>query len=157
MADYLDCGGSFDWYVLSSTSCFASSSLHFTDILLTFNTAVIIGCAPAFAAIIRGRLLTRPSLDSKGYVKHAPSDEVQLGTIGSARSKPKVAVNNDLETETFRDGRHSSQQELAKSMSGIDAHEGGIVVTTKATQEDATPNTRTSLVRKVPERIVREK
>jgi hypothetical protein len=120
---------------------------------------MIIGCAPAFALLIRGRLLTRPSYDSKGYIKHSASDDVNLRTIGSSSSRPKAAAGADPETAAFWSERHGSQEELAKT-SKLNGHEGGIVVTTTVHQEEegmSKEKERPMMVRKIPERVVRGK
>jgi hypothetical protein len=125
---------------------------------LTNNTAVLIGCAPTFAAIIRGRLLTRPSYDTQGYVKHSPSNEVKLQTIGSANSRPKPAPADDnVAADTFWDEQNSSQVELAKSGEMNGREQKGIVVTTTVQSEDARASGTAGLVRNVPKQIVRER
>jgi hypothetical protein len=88
--------------------------LHFPDARLSANIslAVIIGCAPPFAAIIKGRFGSPDvSYDSRGYVKQSKSEEIKMKSMGSASTDPQenkggVSWNDAHESEEAlpRDG-----------------------------------------------------
>jgi hypothetical protein len=104
------------------------------------STAVTIGCAPAFAALIRSRLNTqKPSYNTQGYIRHSTSS-MKLHTIGSAASRPKKqreeeeqeeeeALGTNAFAEAFWNETESSLEELAKN-------QGRITVTTTVHQHD---------------------
>jgi hypothetical protein len=158
-----------EWQIIWTVTEASTGTFLFTSIFtskfcsyersLTNEIAMIIGCAPAFALAVRGRLLTRPSYDSKGYIKHSPSDDINLRTIGSSSSRPKPTAAADAETDGFWSEQHGSREELAKT-SKLNGHEGGIVVTTTLHQEEegaSKEKDRPMMVRKIPERVVRGK
>ncbi|KAG9201969.1 hypothetical protein G6514_005164 [Epicoccum nigrum] len=89
--------------------------------VLETSMAVIIGCSPAFAVIIRKHFQTRnASSRDQGY--HTASGDVNMKSMGSA-TRPRRAGN----TSIWEDG-HSSQEALAKD-------DGKISVTTTIHQD----------------------
>ncbi|KAH9882528.1 hypothetical protein J1614_000764, partial [Plenodomus biglobosus] len=76
--------------------------------VLECSMAILIGCSPAFAILIRKRINTQRSpYNAEGYIKQ-PTDEVKLKDISSSGSGPKPTLNDG-----YWDDTHSSQEELA--------------------------------------------
>lgn len=96
--------------------------------------AVIIGCAPAFAAIISSQLRTKnASYNARGYVKQS-TDDMKMDTLGSG----SVGRRQRKEDTLWADD-HGSEDALAD--------EGGLItVVTTVDQEDtpARPSTTAS-------------
>lgn len=92
--------------------------------VLETSMAVIIGCSPAFAVIIRKHLQTRNASNGRGYnTQPSASGDVKMkGMDGSASRQRRVS---DI---AFWEDGHSSQEALAKDG-------GGILVTTTVHQE----------------------
>lgn len=94
-------------------------------ILLTPTKAVIIGCAPAFAGLIRRRFGTPDvSYNSRGYVKRS-TEKIKLKSLESGNTKKLKRRDQELWT----DG-HGSEEALA-DLGGL------LTVTTTRVQDDA--------------------
>ncbi|KAH7396260.1 hypothetical protein BKA66DRAFT_557129 [Pyrenochaeta sp. MPI-SDFR-AT-0127] len=92
--------------------------------VLECSMAIIIGCSPAFAVLIRKRINTskKPSYNAQGYIKQG-TDEVKLKSLNSSNGRLKRDDINMYWEE------HSSQEELAKNA-------GQILVKTTVHQEN---------------------
>lgn len=91
--------------------------------VLETSMAVIIGCSPAFAVIIRKHFQTR-NASSNGreyHTQHSASGNVKLKSMGTSSGRPK-------HTSIWDDG-HSSQEALAKDGGRVSvttsSHQGG--------------------------------
>ena len=92
--------------------------------VLTISLAVIIGCSPAFAILVRKRSnASKPSYNAQGYVKQA-SDNIRMKSMVSS----SIRLQGDNRDALWGDA-HSSQEELAKNA-------GRIVVKTTVHQDD---------------------
>jgi hypothetical protein len=112
------------WTVVECAMGMFSANTRQKYILLTIFTAVIIGCSPAFAILIRNRLNTsKPSYNAQGYAKQG-TDDIKMKSIVSSSVRPRRDNR-----EPYWDDAHSSQEELAK-------HAGRIVVKTTVHQDD---------------------
>ncbi|KAJ4987861.1 hypothetical protein SVAN01_06591 [Stagonosporopsis vannaccii] len=93
--------------------------------VLETSIAVIIGCSPAFAVIIRKHLQTRhASRSGRGYnTQPSTSGDVKMKGMSSSAGRQRRVSNG-----AFWEEGHSSQEALAKDS-------GGILVTTTVHQE----------------------
>lgn len=92
--------------------------------LLSHLVAIIIGCSPAFASLIRKHINTsKPSYNAQGYLRQGP-DDVKMENRASCLGRP-----NHVYPDIYWQDTHSSQEELAKSV-------GRIVVKTTLHQDD---------------------
>jgi hypothetical protein len=101
------------WTVLECSM--GKQSLHesLSDLSLIQLPAIIIGCSPAFAVLIRKRLndSKKRSYGANGYPKkHLTNEDVKLKAIVSPKARPK-RDNMDA----YWDDNNSSQEELAKN------------------------------------------
>lgn len=101
--------------------------LHSPNARLSANIslAVIIGCAPPFAAIIKSRFGTPDvSYDSRGYIKQSKSEEIKMKSMGSGSTDP-------------RENRGDISWNDAHLSAEVLTHDGGrITVTTTANDDD---------------------
>jgi hypothetical protein len=100
------------WTVLECSMGTQDLRLIFHDLQLTRHIAIIIGCSPAFAVLIRKRLndSKKRSYGANGYPKHATNEDVKLKNMVSSKVRPK-RDNMDA----YWDDNNSSQEELAKN------------------------------------------
>ena len=76
---------------------------------LTHGIAIMIGCSPAFAILIRKRLNTKKaSYGAEGYMGQ-PNDSIKLKSTTSSAARPK------RDKDVYWDDTHSSQEELARN------------------------------------------
>jgi hypothetical protein len=109
--------------------------------VLETSIAVIIGCCPAFAALIRTRRNTKRE-SSNGYVKHISGS---LGTKSGAGIRLKAMTTfksgNTANGTIVCHANHSSQEHLATSP-------GGISVTTDLRQTESVTTLRDNNIAK---------
>ncbi|OAL45166.1 hypothetical protein IQ07DRAFT_661946 [Pyrenochaeta sp. DS3sAY3a] len=93
--------------------------------VLECSMAVIIGCSPAFAILIRNKINStkKSSYNAQGYIKQGTGD-IKMKPIGSSSGRGKRD-----EIDTYWEDMHSSQEELAKNA-------GRIMVKTTLQQEN---------------------
>ena len=91
-----------------------------------FVSAVIIGCCPGYAVLFNHFRSKRSTYDAHGYRKQPHSrsgertgDEIQLNTIGSAKTRSRDTRLGLTSNELLWTDVHSSQEELAKNHDGI--------------------------------------
>ncbi|CAO2647391.1 Nn.00g083130.m01.CDS01 [Neocucurbitaria sp. VM-36] len=91
--------------------------------VLECSIAIIIGCSPAFAVLIRKRMNSskKASYNAQGYLKQGTEDNIKMKSLVSSNGRG----NRDI----YWDDTHSSQEELAKNA-------GRIVVKTTVHQDD---------------------
>jgi hypothetical protein len=114
------------WLLLSAVlECAMGRFIIQTEVgVLTCSIAILIGCSPAFAILIRKRINgLKPSYNAQGYVKHG-TDHIKLKSIVSSSGRTRLD-----KSDPYWDCNNSSQEELAR-----DARK--IIVKTTLTQDD---------------------
>lgn len=109
--------------------------LTFWGVLET-SVAVIIGCCPAFAALINTHRRTERG-SSRGYIEQSGAQSSVKSSVGFKLKTMVSSKSRGVEECTFPARSHSSQEQLASP--------GGITVTTDLHQaESAAPVTKQS-------------
>ena len=96
------------WTVIETSMGTSSPFTGSRRTLLTTTKAIIIGCAPAFAGLIRRQFGTHDvSYNSRGYVKRSPHD-IKMKSLESDNTNKSKRKDQELWT----DG-HGSEEALA--------------------------------------------
>lgn len=113
------------WTVLECSMGKFAPNVQFKPLPSNFTPAVIIGCSPAFAILIRNKINStkKSSYNAQGYIKQGTGD-IKMKPIVSSSGRAKRD-----EIDTYWEDMHSSQEELAKNA-------GRIMVKTTLQQEN---------------------
>ncbi|KAF1954781.1 hypothetical protein CC80DRAFT_416744 [Byssothecium circinans] len=102
--------------------------------VIEVSMAIIIGCSPAFATLIRARINSKKSsYNARGYHKQG-GDDVDLNTIGSSSNRQNRSANVTNSDSLYEEEEPVSQAGFKRNPLFNGAN-GGITVTTTINQD----------------------